>query len=1768
MIPPYIPNRLLCVFPRIICFLFFGSFVSGFELHADKVVSSVIIASVEGEVTSYNMIDDFKVTIGPKSVGRKMSSKSLISTGKTGKIAILFSNGALFTIKPGSRFYLRKYKQLEGVVEGLPAPGKLDAEPTQSELSAHLDYGELVVKAPKLKKGSSMKVTSPLGTAGIRGTMFQFMAVRNSVTGDISGGINLISGDIDFTDTNGNPVTLVSGQSLQVGTNRLGETVASQSGELVNLSATYGNALTLGFVPPTLQMVFPNLVNDLGEPIDQDSLDQGDDFSTIPPVAATGFDFIQSIATEIFFEIESAEVSSAEFSFESMQLAVEVEAPIPQTESPAVPTVIAGDPVIADILRVVKGDHPNVQLLGDESMSIEMTDLPFSDFDPWITAEDFLGGSISGSANLLNPPDLKIPGTYQLVYSVSDIAGSSTSISRTVEVIATPPSIALFPGRLGMDDSKAYLWQVKSRQSGYPLQDDGPFEVMRSSSSTNPYVTASYYDGTSLVQEVNLSGSQVVDYSVLGSEKSFSVSVSDLSLRRVNFPNGSPVESTLQPIVRIVDRLEPIIQINSGTDTENLHTVTGQLDTTFQDPGITLLDNYYSQAEMENHLGISSGLNDSKIIPDEFLFGSVNMEVAGIYELTYQGISDPSGNFADPVTRFVYVEDGELPIVTLNGDSLENIDLNATLLDPSSYSDQGAFATDNLLRESTDWKSLTLEWSVSIQESVYGTDNWQSPFAAGTTMEGIIAEIHEEKVAQSPLKFKVTYSVRDKAGNVGFAERIVVLKSSPYQEPQINVSISSPWVQNGSSDSIPIVKGHVQGGSVGDTVSELPGEGTLASSVTAQIYYDADDIRSLSYSISKYLIDATGNETDVTDTFDISKVNFYDSGIEQYYVDPEGNFYPEDDTGWRMLVVRYTTETAMDKTDSTDLIIRIEDTTPPEFDLVGSTSLTVEAGSVYQDGSFDDNITNISDNYDIDISIAQKTSHIEYIGGGSLDDPLGGNIFDILTDSNIGFWVEGSYRVLYEIRDDFNNSESKERTITVEDTTPPYIDLITHSDLGSYTRISGRSVFSADHASSPDISSRLSGSTFASDGSAGSVYVLQSPDDNSSFYFRLSDVSNIDNVLEDNGLLNDTAKDLVGIDSYGRSFKWHSAFAFKDSGGTEFFQDPGVYVENLSDATTNISSTIEASYDDPVDGEEDNGSQLRQLTVTYDANDGGSSSKTRDYFFLDEEIPQIFLSPSTSIIGVKLILEAGEFYNDANGESYDLTDGSTTTLSKRAFDIIDGNLSGSIVSTFYSGLHDENTIGAATQVLSIDSSVPEATYTIRYDVNDIQQDGDTGVNAAISQFRHIIVKDRIAPTISIISGGSDILLNNIDPDAMDEAYVKNLLLEGMVANDYRSVDTQLDTSVNRAKWEVYINTSPTFSTDDTFVPGGIYPERNDTGDPGYSVWFTITDSSSNESNKKDDNVSVIQRNLKLGDFRPPVITLIGESTVHDFLRYGQNSNLTNNEQIFDQPGTDFNSSGFGGGAHRLILADYNFVDPGAYAEDGDASNPSADRGSFDKTLGYPDLNGNGVGETHVMSWTNSYSDMELCTNGPGIIHVYSKINRQTEPISYFQENMASDSPSFLADGNFTISDNYDLNGSSDQVRRTHFKIYYRVKDGWGNKSNIVDRDVYIYESVQVAGTAFYATPLDVTKGALYDRNNSNDPRFFLTSAEKDSDGDGFSDFWEVAYGTRPDLSTDFPDINNSTLNSEIYNNSATVHTRLQVLPDYNSSSNLSTFLGL
>ena len=84
-------------------------------------------------------------------------------------------------------------------------------------------------------------------------------------------------------------------------------------------------------------------------------------------------------------------------------------------------------------------------------------------------------------------------------------------------------------------------------------------------------------------------------------------------------------------------------------------------------------------------------------------------------------------------------------------------------------------------------------------------------------------------------------------------------------------------------------------------------------------------------------------------------------------------------------------------------------------------------------------------------------------------------------------------------------------------------------------------------------------------------------------------------------------------------------------------------------------------------------------------------------------------------------------------------------------------------------------------------------------------------------------------------------------------------------------------------------------------------------------------------------------------------------------------------------------------------------------------------------------------------------------------------------------------------------------------------------DGWSNKSEIASRKVYIYESRQYDGFAFYATPLTNASAQpfedFYD-NGSGNP--FVTSDRKDLDGDGVSDFWEIALGTKIDDPSDFP----------------------------------------
>ena len=91
------------------------------------------------------------------------------------------------------------------------------------------------------------------------------------------------------------------------------------------------------------------------------------------------------------------------------------------------------------------------------------------------------------------------------------------------------------------------------------------------------------------------------------------------------------------------------------------------------DPGVIILDNYYSQSEIEQHLGFEVGKGAK-----ESAFGQANVEVAGLYEITYQNITDPSGNQAEPISRWVEVYDEIAPVLTLYGANPIYVDVNSS----------------------------------------------------------------------------------------------------------------------------------------------------------------------------------------------------------------------------------------------------------------------------------------------------------------------------------------------------------------------------------------------------------------------------------------------------------------------------------------------------------------------------------------------------------------------------------------------------------------------------------------------------------------------------------------------------------------------------------------------------------------------------------------------------------------------------------------------------------------------------------------------------------------------------------------------------------------------------------------------------------------------------------------------------------------------------------------------------------------------------------
>ncbi|HAF58238.1 MAG TPA: hypothetical protein DCL00_01485, partial [Opitutae bacterium] len=213
-------------------FIFLLSNLLTFHAIAVDSKGAIIIASMEGQVSVKNNESGTLLSADRVKVGGMIFDGHTVETGKGSKVVLLFSSGTITTLKEDSVLNIKKFAQQKFDPK---AVGKLSAradEPSPSETVIDLNLGDMVVDVKKLKKESSFNIDSPVGTAGIRGTIPR-MKVVQLPDGTINQTTQMLKGQISYMPKGGGrPTMLGPGQSLASGISASGMTLPIKIGRV------------------------------------------------------------------------------------------------------------------------------------------------------------------------------------------------------------------------------------------------------------------------------------------------------------------------------------------------------------------------------------------------------------------------------------------------------------------------------------------------------------------------------------------------------------------------------------------------------------------------------------------------------------------------------------------------------------------------------------------------------------------------------------------------------------------------------------------------------------------------------------------------------------------------------------------------------------------------------------------------------------------------------------------------------------------------------------------------------------------------------------------------------------------------------------------------------------------------------------------------------------------------------------------------------------------------------------------------------------------------------------------------------------------------------------------------------------------------------------------------------------------------------------------------------------------------------------------------
>lgn len=177
----------------------------------ERKMGQIKAAAVRGEVTAV-LPDGQKLTVANKM---KLPEGAVVTTGAGASVVLVFANGATVNLGEDTQMVIEVFKiEPHAAVANLSA---LAAEPSSSVTSLRLNRGELVsdVKKLNLEGGSEYTINTPVGAAGIRGTIFRIVF---RPTGDGKAFFSLITqeGEVRLSGTVAVPADVKASEEITV----------------------------------------------------------------------------------------------------------------------------------------------------------------------------------------------------------------------------------------------------------------------------------------------------------------------------------------------------------------------------------------------------------------------------------------------------------------------------------------------------------------------------------------------------------------------------------------------------------------------------------------------------------------------------------------------------------------------------------------------------------------------------------------------------------------------------------------------------------------------------------------------------------------------------------------------------------------------------------------------------------------------------------------------------------------------------------------------------------------------------------------------------------------------------------------------------------------------------------------------------------------------------------------------------------------------------------------------------------------------------------------------------------------------------------------------------------------------------------------------------------------------------------------------------------------------------------------------------------------